>query len=60
MRRLGNNEEGIFVSGDIEVFVNDMQVKKAGTLITLSKTELQLLIFLLEQLIKGKGNGLVK
>ena len=48
MRRLGNKEEGIYISGDIEVFVNDMQVKKAGTLITLSKTELQLLIFLLD------------
>ena len=23
MRRLGNNEEGIYVSGDIEVFVNE-------------------------------------
>ena len=48
MRRLGNKEEGIYTSGDIEVFVNDMQVKKAGTLITLSKTELQLLMFLLD------------
>lgn len=48
MRRLGNNEEGVYISGDIEVFVNDMQVKKAGTPVTLSKTELQLLIFLLE------------
>ena len=48
MRRLGNKEEGIYTSGDIEVFVNDMQVKKAGTLITLSETELQLLMFLLD------------
>ena len=48
MRRVGNNEEGIYVSGDIEVYVNDMQVKKAGELIPLSKTELQLLLFLLE------------
>ncbi len=48
MRRLGNSEEGVYISGDIEVFVNDMQVKKAETPITLSKTELQLLIFLLE------------
>ena len=48
MRRLGNHEEGVYSSGDIEVVVNDMQVKKAGTLIPLSKTELQLLIFLLE------------
>lgn len=43
-----NIGEGIYTSGDIEVFVNDMQVKKAGTLITLSKTELQLLMFLLD------------
>ncbi|MGN0396032.1 MAG: response regulator transcription factor [Coprococcus sp.] len=48
MRRLGNQEEGVYISGDIEVYVNDMQVKKAGKLITLSKTELQLLIFLLD------------
>ena len=48
MKRIGNSEEGIYVSGDIEVYINDMQVKKSGTLITLSKTELQLLIFLLE------------
>ena len=48
MRRLGNKEEGIYISGDIEVYVNEMQVKKDGNLITLSKTELQLLIFLLE------------
>ena len=48
MRRLGNHEQGVYVSDDIEVFVNDMQVKKAGTPVTLSKTELQLLIFLLE------------
>ena len=48
MRRLGNSEEGVFISGDIEVFVNDMQVKKAGEPITLSKTELQLLILFME------------
>ena len=48
MRRLGSNEQGVYVSGDIEVFVNDMQVKKAGIPVTLSKTELQLLIFLLD------------
>ena len=48
MRRLGNNKEGVYSSGDIEVFVNDMQVKKAGALIPLSKTELQLFIFLFE------------
>lgn len=48
MRRLGYKEEGVYVSGDIEIFVNDMQVKKAGEPITLSKTELQLLIFLFD------------
>lgn len=48
MRRLGHKEEGLYISGDIEVSVNDMQVKKAGALITLSKTELQLLIYLME------------
>ena len=48
MRRLGNQEEGMYISGDIEVSVKEMQVKKAGTSAALSKTELQLLIFLLE------------
>ena len=48
MRRLGNSEEGVYISGDIEVYVNDMQVKKAGVPVTLSKTELQLLLFLFE------------
>ena len=48
MRRLNEKEEGILISGDIEVSVKEMQVKKAGTLIALSKTELQLLLYLLE------------
>ncbi len=48
MRRLGEKEEGLFVSGDIEVSVKEMQVKKAGMPILLSKTELQLLVYLLE------------
>lgn len=48
MRRLGSEEGGVYLSGDIELHVHDMQVKKAGALIPLSKTELQLLIFLLE------------
>ena len=48
MRRLGNKGEGVYVSGELEVFVNQMQVKKAGELLNLSKTELQLLLFLLE------------
>ena len=48
MRRLGNKGEGVYVSGELEVFVNQMQVKKTGELLNLSKTELQLLLFLLE------------
>lgn len=48
MRRLGEKEEGLFLSGDIEVSVKEMQVKKAGMPILLSKTELQLLVYLLE------------
>ena len=48
MRRLQNKEAGLLVSGELEVSVKDMQVKKAGTVITLSKTELQLLVCLLE------------
>lgn len=48
MRRVSETEEGVLLSGDIEVSVKKMQVKKAGTLIPLSKTELQLLIYLLE------------
>lgn len=48
MRRLYQKEIEVFISGDIEVVVKEMQVKKAGTLISLSKTELQLLILFLE------------
>ncbi len=48
MRRLYKKEIEVFISGDIEVAVKEMQVKKAGTLISLSKTELQLLILFLE------------
>lgn len=48
MRRLVDSDEDIYISGDIEVSIKDMQVKKAGTIIPLSKTELQLLIHLLE------------
>lgn len=48
MRRLGDKDDDIYVSGDIEVSMKDMQVKKSGELIPLSKTELQLLIYLLE------------
>lgn len=48
MRRIGKQEEGIYVSGDIEVYGNTLQVKKGGELMNLSKTEIQLLMFLLE------------
>ena len=48
MRRLVDSDEDIYISGDIEVSIKDMQVKKADTIIPLSKTELQLLIHLLE------------
>lgn len=48
MRRLGGKETGLFISEDIEVCVKEMQVKKAGSVISLSKTELQLLIYLME------------
>lgn len=48
MRRLEDKEEGVYISGDMEVSVKDMQVKKAGELLALSKTEWQLLICLLE------------
>lgn len=48
MRRLGEKETVVLTSGDIEVYIKDVQVKKAGVMISLSKTELQLLIYLLE------------
>ena len=48
-------------SGDIEVFVNDMQVKRAGELLSLSKTELQLegLFYTAGTLIIAVGGGSV-
>lgn len=48
MRRLGDANEDIYISGDIEMSVKDMQVKKSGKLISLSKTELQLFAYLLK------------
>lgn len=62
MRRVNEKDEGVLVSGDIEVSVKEMQVKKAGMLISLSKTELQLLIYLLENAgrILSKDNILDK
>ena len=59
MRRLSNKEEGIYTSGDIEVSVNEMQVKKAGAVISLSKTELQLegLFYTAGTLLVAVGGG---
>lgn len=48
MRRLGERETTVLVSEDIEVYIKEMQVKKAGEAVSLSKTELQLLVYLLE------------
>ena len=48
MRRLTSNEDTMYISGDIEIMIKDMQVKKSGEPILLSKTELQLLIYLFE------------
>lgn len=48
MRRLHEKEEDVLLSGDIEVSIKEMKVKRAGIPILLSKTELQLLIYFLE------------
>lgn len=48
MRRLQENDTGILISDGIEVSAKEMQVKREGKVITLSKTELQLLIYFLE------------
>lgn len=48
MRRADMQQAGILVSGDIEVSLKDMSVTCKGSLISLSKKEMQLLIFLLE------------
>lgn len=48
MRRRVSMDEGLLVSGDLEVSLQDFQVKKAGIPVTLSKTELQLLLLFLE------------
>lgn len=48
MRRLNEKEEEFLLSEEIEVSIKEMQVKKAGVLISLSKTELHLLVYLLE------------
>ena len=48
MRRLNENLDEVLLSEEIEVSIKEMQVKKAGKPVVLSKTELQLLIYLLE------------
>ncbi len=48
MRRMEVQTAGILVSGDIQVTLKDMCVTCKGNLISLSKKELQLLIFLME------------
>lgn len=48
MRRLNGKSEEILLSEGIEVSIKELQVKKAGVPVLLSKTELQLLIYLLE------------
>jgi two-component system response regulator VicR len=62
MRRLGEKEISVMIAGEIEVYVKDMQVKSAGSVIPLSKTEIQLLIYLLEnaEKIVSKDNILKK
>lgn len=48
MRRLEDKDKTILISDDLEVSVKKMQVKKQGEIIALSKTEILLLIYLLE------------
>lgn len=48
MRQISENSKEILLSEGIEVSIKEMQVKKSGISVSLSKTELQLLIYLLE------------
>lgn len=48
MRRIGENNQFILIADDIEVHVKEARVFKAGEEISLSKTEMQLLIYFLE------------
>ena len=48
MRRIQEKEVSKYISDDIEVFVKEMQVKKKNEVLSLSKTEIVLLIYLLE------------
>ena len=48
MRRLNKREGNLLLSDNLEIYVKEMQVKRAGSVVSLSKTEIQLLIYLLE------------
>ena len=48
MRRLNEKSEEILLSEGIVVSIKELQVKKSGVPVLISKTELQLLIYLLE------------
>lgn len=48
MRRMSDNNQLILMADDITVNVKEAKVSKAGQEVVLSKTEIQLLIYLLE------------
>ncbi len=48
MRRLNEKELTVLISGEIKVYLKEMQVMKSDNLILLSKKEIQLLVYLLE------------
>ena len=48
MRRFKEQEEDVYLSGDITVDLHEMKVTKCGEIIALTKKELQILILLLE------------
>ncbi len=48
MRRLMGKDANVLISGDIEVRLQEAKVYKQGAEISLSKTEMQMLIYLLE------------
>ena len=48
MRRVHTPSQGILMSGNVEVSTRDLWVKNKGEMISLSKTEMQLLVYLME------------
>lgn len=48
MRRIQEKDITKIISGDLEISVKEMQVKRNNKVVTLSKTEIMLLIYLLE------------